>query len=258
MSKIKLGAQLYTLREFIQTYEDTEKIFEYLKGIGINVIQISGIGPIEPERVAELVERFGMDVCVTHIKFDRLKNDLERLIEEHKMINCPGIGIGSMPGDYPRTKEGFEAFVKEISPIAKKIKAAGLQFGYHNHSFEFERFEDGRTGFDILVEETDPEDFHFILDTHWLQFGGMNPPDVIRNLKGRMEVCHFKDYKIVKSERKFAEVGRGNLNLFECFKACQDCGAGYIVIEQDSCDIDPRESMAISYENLKAIASKLQ
>jgi len=258
MSKIKLGAQLYTLREFIQTYEDTEKTFEYLKGIGINVIQISGIGPIEPERVAELVERFGMDVCVTHIKFDRLKNDLERLIEEHKMINCPGIGIGSMPGDYPRTKEGFEAFIKEISPIAKKIKAAGLQFGYHNHSFEFERFEDGRTGFDILVEETDPEDFHFILDTHWLQFGGMNPPDVIRNLKGRMEVCHFKDYKIVKNERKFAEVGRGNLNLFECFKACQDCGAGYIVIEQDSCDIDPRESMAISYENLKAIASKLQ
>ncbi|NLB36140.1 MAG: sugar phosphate isomerase/epimerase [Clostridiales bacterium] len=258
MSKIKLGAQLFTLRDFIQTYEDTEQTFEYLRGIGINVIQISGIGPIEPERVAELVERFSMDVCVTHIKFDRLKNALERLLEEHKMINCPGIGIGSMPGDFPRTKEGFEDFVKEITPIAKKIKAAGLQFGYHNHSFEFERFEDGRTGFDILVEETNPDDFHFILDTHWLQYGGMNPPDVIRNLKGRMEVCHFKDYKIVKNERKFAEVGTGNLNLTECFKACSDCGAGYIVIEQDKCDIDPRKSMAISYENLKAIASKLQ
>ena len=48
MNSIKLGAQLYTLRDFIKTYEDCEATFKYLDSIGINVIQISGIGPIPP------------------------------------------------------------------------------------------------------------------------------------------------------------------------------------------------------------------
>lgn len=50
MSDIKLGAQLYTLRDYIKNYEDAEKTFAYLDSIGINTVQISGIGPIEPEK----------------------------------------------------------------------------------------------------------------------------------------------------------------------------------------------------------------
>jgi len=95
----KIGIQLYTLRDYIQTYEDTEKTFSFVKGLGTNVIQISGIGPIEPEKVAKLVNDFQMDVCVTHKPFDRMLNDLDALAEEHKMINCDTIGLGSMPGE---------------------------------------------------------------------------------------------------------------------------------------------------------------
>ena len=58
MNSIKLGAQLYTLRDFIKTYEDCEATFKYLDSIGINVIQISGIGPIPAERVACLCEKY--------------------------------------------------------------------------------------------------------------------------------------------------------------------------------------------------------
>ena len=45
-------------------------------------------------------------------------------------------------------------------------------------------------------------------------------------------------------------------NLDECYRACRDSGVGYIVIEQDTCDIGPRESMAISYKNLVDIAKR--
>ena len=57
MASIKLGAQLYTLRDYIKTYEDCEATFKYLNSIGINVIQISGIGPIPADKVAYLVEK---------------------------------------------------------------------------------------------------------------------------------------------------------------------------------------------------------
>ncbi|NLO46263.1 MAG: sugar phosphate isomerase/epimerase [Clostridiales bacterium] len=258
MKKIKLGAQLFTLRDYIQTYEDTEKTFEFLKNEGINVAQISGIGPIEPEKVAELVARFDLDICITHKPFERMQNDLDNLIEEHKMINCPSIGIGSMPSQYRGSLEGLREFIKEANEIGARMREKGIQFAYHNHAFEFERMADGRTIMDTLVEDTDSDCVHFILDTHWLQTGGVNPPDYIRKIGRRMEVCHFKDYKIVDNERKFAEIDTGNLDLDECFKACRDIGVGYIVIEQDSCDIDPRESMSISYKNLCAIAARHQ
>ena len=207
--------------------------------------------------MAELVARFGLDICVTHKPFDRMRDDLDNLIAEHKMINCPSIGVGSMPGEYRGSVEGVRRFIADTRGIAARMKEQGIQFAYHNHAFEFERFG-GRQIMDILIEETEPELFHFIPDTHWAQFGGENPPDFLRRLAGRVEVCHFKDYKIVDNERKFAEIGTGNLNLDECFKACQEIGVQYIVIEQDACDIDPRESMAISYKNLCAIAARHQ
>ena len=131
-----------------------------------------------------------------------------------------------------------------------------MHFAYHNHAFEFKKYN-GRRVIDMLIDDTDPELFGFIMDTYWVQYGGGDPADFIKRLSGRMKVCHFKDYKI-NSENKpdFVEVGTGNLNLDECYRACRDSGVRYIVIEQDTCDIDPRESMAISYKNLVDIAKR--
>ena len=106
MSDIKLGAQLYTLRDYIKNYEDAEKTFAYLDSIGINTVQISGIGPIEPEKVAYLVDKYNMDVCVTHTPFDRMLEDTEAVVREHRMIHCDTLGIGSMPDEYRGSEEG--------------------------------------------------------------------------------------------------------------------------------------------------------
>ncbi len=256
MSDIKLGAQLYTLRDYIQNYEDAEKTFAYLDSIGINTIQISAIGPIEPEKVAYLVDKYSMDVCVTHTSFDRMLSDTEAVVREHKMIHCDTLGVGCMPGEYSGSEEGVREFIKLTGELAKKLRDMGMHFAYHNHAFEFKKYNDRRV-IDMLIDDTDPELFGFIMDTYWVQYGGGDPADFINRLSGRMKVCHFKDYKI-NSENKpdFAEVGTGNLNLDECYRACRDSGVRYIVIEQDTCDIDPRESMAISYKNLVDIAKR--
>ena len=53
MSEIKLGVQLFTLRDKCQTAEDFEETLKFLQSIGCNVIQISAIGPIDPVIVVE-------------------------------------------------------------------------------------------------------------------------------------------------------------------------------------------------------------
>lgn len=174
------------------------------------------------------------------------------------MMGCDAIGIGSMPQKFRGSAEGVEAFIKEMIPVAKKLADAGMSFGYHNHNFEFMRF-DGRLLMDRLIEDS-PKEFGFILDTYWLQAGGVTPSDYIRKTAGRMKVCHFKDMQIVPDEKGrasqlFTEVGEGNLNLADCMKACVESGVSHIVIEQDICPGDPFESLAVSYKNLKKLAA---
>ncbi len=256
MSSIKLGAQLYTLRDYIRTYEDCEATFKYLNDIGINVIQISGIGPIPAEKVAYLVEKYNMDVCVTHTSFDRMRTDLDAVMKEHKMLGCDTLGIGGMPEEFRKDAESLNEFIKITSEIGKRMHDNGLQFAYHNHAFEFSKLDNGRRIFDVLIEDTKPEEFSFIGDTYWFQFGGVNPCDYIKKIKNRMKVCHFKDYGITDHTPKFVEIGTGNLNLDDIYNTCKSTGVKYIVIEQDICEIDPRESMAISYRNLVDIAKR--
>ena len=117
MDSIKLGAQLYTLRDYIKTYEDCEATFKYLNSIGINVIQISGIGPIPADKVAYLVEKYNMDVCVTHTSFDRMLTDLDSVMKEHKMMGCDTLGIGSMPDKFRGSVDGIKEFIKLTSEL---------------------------------------------------------------------------------------------------------------------------------------------
>ena len=252
---IKLGAQLYTIREFTQTPEDIEKSLRKIKDLGFHTIQISGFGYMDPQKLADLVHELELDCCVTHSPFDRIMNDLDALIEEHRMLGCDTIGLGAMPGEYRETPDGVYQFVKDIREVAKKIKAAGMQFAYHNHNFEFQKTSDGRLLLDVLIEDTDPDDFHFILDTYWLQMGGVNPAAYIRKVKDRMKVCHFKDFAVVGWTPTIAEIGVGNIDFAECFRACEDANVQYIVIEQDTCPRDPFDCLANSYKNLKEIAA---
>lgn len=251
---IKLGAQLYTIREFTQTPEDITKSLHKIHDLGFTNIQISGFGYMDPKALADLVDELGFDVCCTHSPYTRMQKDLDALIEEHRMLHCDTIGLGMIPQEYRGSASGLQAFLKDIAPIASEIKAAGLQFAYHNHNVEFEKW-DGVLPMEVLIGETDPETFHFILDTYWLQMGGVSPAAYIRKVKNRMKVCHFKDFAVENWTPTIAEIGVGNIDFKECFRACEDANVQYIVIEQDTCPRDPFDCLANSFRNLKAIAA---
>ncbi len=250
---MKLGVTLFNFHREIKTLEDLDKVLSFLKGLEIDAVQVSGIGHLAYKDVAQYCKKYDLEVCLTHTAADRILNDTDNLIEEHKLLGCKNIGLGAMNDEY-RSAQGYKKFIEEFTVAAKKIKDAGMQFAYHNHAFEFEKYN-GRRGMDILIEDTD-DLFNFVIDTHWVQTGGCNPAKYIEKVAGRMKVCHFKDYKIVDSERKFAEVGTGNLDLDEYFKVCKATGVEYIIVEQDSSDIDIFESTKISIANLKEIAAR--
>lgn len=251
MGNMILAAQLYTVRDYMKTPEEIVSGLKKVREAGYSSVQVSGIGPIDPSLLKEYVENEGLSVCATHISFERLKNDLQSVIKEHKLWNCKHVGLGSMPGVYSESEEGYQSFIKEISIIADILEENDLHFIYHNHNFEFKKIGN-RIGLDILLEETDPEKVGFEIDTYWVQAGGGDPIHWIKECKGRMAVVHFKDMAISNENKQImAEVGEGNLNWSGIIEACNQIGVQYCAVEQDICQRDPFESLAISYRNLK-------
>ncbi len=256
MSNTTIAAQLFTLRNFMRTPADIAQSLKKVRKIGYEAVQVSGIGPIDPVELKKIVDGEGLKICATHIPFQRLRNDIEKVIEEHKLWGCEYVGLGAMPDEYRKSAEGYRRFAKEASGIAKKLKDHGLKFVYHNHNFEFVKF-DGKTGLDILFEESDKDSFQLEIDTYWVQAGGGDPAFWISKMKGRMDVVHFKDMVMDEEGKQImAEVGEGNLNWPAIIDACREIGVKWHVVEQDVCRRDPFESLAISLKNLREMGLK--
>ena len=236
MKNFVIGAQLYSVRTLAQNAEDLKKTLTSLKEMGYNTCQLSGQSrEIPDEVVRDVLQETGMTPVVTHNSMDDFDNQLDALIRRHKTWGVKYAGLGAMSGEYRKDAQGFLAFAKHVNEIAKKLHDEGLTFVYHNHAFEFTRF-DGVLGMDILFENFAPE-AQFELDTYWVQAGGCNPVDWIRKVNGRMDVGHFKDMAgniEGGAHQKMVPIGSGNLNWPEIIRACEETGVRFVEIEQDN------------------------
>ncbi|MEE3234521.1 MAG: sugar phosphate isomerase/epimerase [Candidatus Latescibacterota bacterium] len=249
MNKSVVAAQLYTLRDFTKTEADIRTTFERVSEIGYKAVQISALGKIEISDLREIADKNELEIIASHISYDLIVNETQKVIDDHKKLSCRHVAIGGLPTEF-RNKDGFQRFALECSEAVKPIIEAGLTFSYHNHSFELQKFGD-RTGLDILVEESDPAYFSFEIDTYWIQHGGGNPVSCLRRLKDRMHIVHLKDMAMDGTQQLFAEVGEGNLEWEGILSACQNANIEWYIVEQDVCQGDPFESLEVSLNNLK-------
>ena len=243
---MKIGVQLYTLRDHTKTAQDIETSFKRIKAMGFDMVQLSALGPCDPNWLAGIMKEIGIEACGTHSPWDRIADPLEldKLIDEHKKMECPQIGLGMKPNIYPDSYEGYTGFIAKINEICAQIKKAGLNFGYHNHEMEFMKWN-GVCAIDRMIKECPA--LEFTLDVFWVQAGGANPCDYIDKLKDRIRILHLKDFRVSGRQRQFAEIGQGNLDWPAIFSRCAKYGIPYAVIEQDADFlVDPFESLALS------------
>ena len=247
-TKLKLGAQLYTVREYMKTEDDFKRTMEKIATIGYRYVQVSGIGEVPPQRIKESAEANGIKVILTHMPPERVLNETEKVIGEHDLLGCGAIGIGGLVGA-ERNEEGYKTFAANFASAIEKIKKSGKLFCYHNHRFEFEKYN-GLTGLDILLANTDKDAFKLTFDTYWAHSGGIDCAAFIEKYHGRIFSTHLKDMTVINDSQEMTEIYTGNMNFDAILKASAENGVIYHFVEQDTVRMDAFDSMKISYDNL--------
>lgn len=247
----KLGVQLYTVRDFMKTPEDTRKTFKRLKDLGYDQGQTAG-SAIPYEEYARIAKEEGIELVGTHENFDRMLSDFDEALRIQKLLSCNVMGIGG--AGQMVTVEEAEAKIAQMNQVCANLKPHGMKFSFHHHSHEFFRLENGKTAFEMICEGLDPEVGTICLDTYWVQNGGGDVRYWISKLKDRIEILHLKDMK--KSDRDdwlrtdYSEIGCGNLYWEGILEEAEKANVKYYVVEQDTSDRDIFESLEMSSEYL--------
>lgn len=248
--KMKLGIQLYTLRNFTKTPEDFLATMDKCAKIGYRYAQVSGVGPeVNAAVIRKAIENTGMEVVITHTPFDKIKDETEKVMEDHASFGCKIIGLGCAPQEYVHTAEGFRRFADVVAPIAEKMKKAGMVFSYHNHYMEFEK-NNGRHIVETFIENTDPEAVKLTADVYWLHYAGLDECAWLAAHKDRISCTHFKDMGVHEGKQSMIEVMEGNLPYLNILDTCRKSGLTYHFVELDETRIDPFDAVSISYQNL--------
>lgn len=252
---MEIGAQLYTVREYTKTLEDFSETLKKIADIGYKTVQVSGTCAYSGEWLANELLKNGLRCVLTHYNPDKIRDDTQMVIAEHKLFDCQNIGIGCAPNAFQNGEEDFQRLREILIAATPAMKEAGCKIFYHNHQFEFERIPlTGPNFLERLMTEFSPEELQFTLDTYWVQYAGGDVMDWIERLKGRLICAHLKDMAIVNREVRMAVVGEGNLNFSKILPALEAAGTKYLLVEQDNCyGEDPFACLKRSYENLKKL-----
>ena len=254
---MKVGLNLFSIKNRIQTEEDFLQTALTIKDYGYSYMQFSG-ADMKASQIANVVEKSGLPVYLTHSPYERIVDDLDNLMEEHSSFGCKYIGLGSLPVEGRNNQEECKRIVEKLNRSAIKMGENGFKLFYHHHHFEFYKLFGEKTIFDYMIENA-PE-LNFTVDTYWLQYGGVDVINFIKRLKGRIACVHLKDYMQVPDEKgwatpTFAPVGSGVMDFKSIIPVMKEMGTEYYFVEQDNASKldDGMEQIKKSVEYLKEI-----
>jgi len=176
-------------------------------------------------------------------------SNIDEMIEDTKNAGMDYLVLPSLDKSRRKSLDDYYKVAEEFNLMGEKCKNAGLTFAYHNHAFEFESIEN-KVPYDILLENTDPELVTMQLDLYWIVYGKCDPVDYFERYPGRFELFHMKDMSEGASMES-TEIGRGTIDFEAIFEKKEKAGMRYFYLEQEAFQMDPFESIAISYNYLK-------
>jgi sugar phosphate isomerase/epimerase len=190
---------------------------------------------------------------------DKVAESFKKVAEDHAKQGIQYVVHPMMA--YLNNEDDVKAFAEMLNKSGEIFKAAGIQFGYHHHNMEFARMVKGVAGFrlptvltpltaadgpmimDLLMDNTDPANVCYEMDTYWTVMGQQDPVVWLKNRADRIKLMHVKDFVVLGDS--------GAMNFQKIFEQFYANGNKYLFCEIE--DIDSGKQMARVEASMKFI-----
>lgn len=251
-----LGVQLYTVRNQVQT--DLPGTLAAIRKIGYTTVETFAgqYKSFDAQALRKAIHDAGLTVPSGHFGY----GGFDSYFDYAKQLGLRYMICSSVPESMGNSVDGFKRAAEQYNTWGSKARSQGMQFGFHNHNSEFQTYG-GKTGIEILLENTDPHLVQWQMDCYWVAQAGRDPVAMLRKYAGRITTLHLKDRKagaqasveLGPGAQHFTEVGNGTLDWKKILPAARREGVRYMFVEQDITEHPPLESLQISYTNLQKL-----
>lgn len=244
----RIGVQLYTVRT--ELAKDFEGTLGKVAALGYQEVEFAGYYNRTPQQVREVLKRHRLASPAAHIPIGDLRDKMSAVIDAaktigHRYVICPWLDPNER-----RSLDDYKRHAELFNRAGEACQKAGLQFGYHNHDFEFHQLG-GQMPYDLLLKECDPKLVKMELDLYWVARGGQDALAYFKRQPGRFELVHVKDLER-GGKQAAVEVGRGSLDFKSIFAESGRAGIKHYFVEQDEPQ-QPLESIRVSIEYLRKL-----
>jgi sugar phosphate isomerase/epimerase len=257
-----VGLQLYTIRDAMNA--DVPGSLKKVSDLGYKYLELASYSEgkfygVAPREFKKMVKDLGMVTLSSHTQVEAAGITLDNaklMADAHAEL---GVKYCVQPWveEVDRKIETYKKMIADWNEVGRIMKDAGIQFGYHNHNFEFVNINGVVPYYDIFMPEMDPELITMELDLFWATKAGQDPVQMFQKYPGRFQLLHIKDmyhqeapfYEVIKDD--ISPVGEGVIDFKRILAAKDVAGMKYMFVEDDNQgNGKPFEALETSISNL--------
>jgi len=255
------GMTLYTVRNEMR--ENPQETLKKVAEVGYKHVEVVDYRDGKfygwsPEELKKQMSDLGLTALSIHMGMVTLDN-ADKLIADVKAAGIkyfiapiPPMGLVKFNREERSLSmtDDLDSLVSILNTIGQKCNAAGLEFLYHNHNFEFEKNKDGVVPIEYMLENLDSKYVNFQMDLYWVVKAGADPVTYFEKYPGRFKIWHVKD---MDDQGRFAPVGTGSIDFAKILANKEASGMEYYIVEQDQTfdGMKPLDAIQISHDGLK-------
>jgi sugar phosphate isomerase/epimerase len=241
----KVGLQLYSIRDAMAA--DVPGSLKIVSDIGYKFVELADYANRKfynhaPSDFLKMVQDMGMKILSSHTQVEGAGVTLDNakiMAEDHAKLGVKYCLQPWIVEEMRTTIASYQRMAENWNKIGEVMKEFGIQFGYHNHNFEFATVEGKIPYFDVMLAELDKDLVTMELDMFWATKAGQSPVELFKKYPGRFKLFHLKDmytkqepfYDVIKDD--IAPVGEGVIDFKSIIAAKDIAGMEYMIVEQD-------------------------
>jgi sugar phosphate isomerase/epimerase len=241
-----IGLQLYTIRDAMA--KDVPGSLKKVSDAGFKYVELAGYADgkfygYAPADFKKLVNDLGMEILSSHTQVEAqgiTLDNAEKMAVDHAKVGVKYCLQPWVVEEARTTIDSWKKMVADWNKVGAIMQKHGIQFGYHNHNFEFANVQGKVPFFDIMMPELDKKLVTMELDLFWTTKAGQDPVEIIKRYPGRFQLFHMKDMYTKEAPffttvgvKDFAPVGEGVIDFKRILAVKKIAGMKYMIVEQD-------------------------